>query len=80
MVSTNNEYRQLTNLEINILKNNRNTSDNWENITVKNGYCQAKTKKLKMKACAITDHGVMYGVVPFYLECLEQKIKPIIGC
>ncbi|MCK5673589.1 MAG: DUF4954 family protein, partial [Spirochaetales bacterium] len=38
MVSTNNEYRQLTNLEINILKNNRNTSDNWENITVKNGF------------------------------------------
>lgn len=33
-----------------------------------------------MKACAITDHGVMYGVIPFYLECQKQKIKPIIGC
>ncbi|MFC1711230.1 DNA polymerase III subunit alpha [Patescibacteria group bacterium] len=40
----------------------------------------SKIKELKMKACAITDHGVMYGVIPFYLECLKQKIKPIIGC
>lgn len=40
----------------------------------------AKVKELKMKACAITDHGVMYGVIPFYLECRKQGIKPIIGC
>ena len=40
----------------------------------------SKVKKLKMDACAITDHGVMYGVIPFYLECQKQKIKPIIGC
>ena len=40
----------------------------------------SKVKKLGMEACAITDHGVMYGVIPFYLECLKQKIKPIIGC
>ena len=40
----------------------------------------AKAKEYEMKACAITDHGVMYGVIPFYLECLKQKIKPIIGC
>lgn len=40
----------------------------------------ARVKELKMKACAITDHGVMYGVIPFYLECQKQKIKPIIGC
>lgn len=40
----------------------------------------SKVKALKMKACAITDHGVMYGVVPFYLECRKQGIKPIIGC
>ncbi len=39
----------------------------------------AKAKKLKMKALAITDHGVMHGVIPFYLECRRQKIKPIIG-
>jgi DNA polymerase III subunit alpha len=40
----------------------------------------AKAKKLGMKSLAITDHGVMYGVIPFYNECLRQNIKPIIGC
>ncbi|PIS09711.1 DNA polymerase III subunit alpha [Candidatus Beckwithbacteria bacterium CG10_big_fil_rev_8_21_14_0_10_34_10] len=39
-----------------------------------------RAKEYKMKACAITDHGVMYGVIPFYIECLKQGIKPIIGC
>jgi len=39
-----------------------------------------KAKELKMKACAITDHGSMYGVIHFYLECLRKKVKPIIGC
>ena len=29
---------------------------------------------------AITDHGVMYGVVPFYKACQKQGVKPIIGC
>ncbi|TCP69066.1 DNA polymerase-3 subunit alpha [Baia soyae] len=33
-----------------------------------------------MKALAITDHGSMYGVIPFYRACLEAGIKPIIGC
>ncbi len=33
-----------------------------------------------MKALAITDHGVMYGVVDFYEECLKNGIKPLIGC
>ena len=32
-----------------------------------------------MSALAITDHGVMYGVIEFYQECLKQGIKPIIG-
>ncbi|MGA8942753.1 MAG: DNA polymerase III subunit alpha [Thermoactinomyces sp.] len=40
----------------------------------------AKAKKLGMKALAITDHGVMYGALPFYKTCLEEGIKPIIGC
>ncbi|HHW57948.1 MAG TPA: DNA polymerase III subunit alpha [Clostridia bacterium] len=40
----------------------------------------AKTKELKMKAIAITDHGVMYGVIDFYKEAVAQGIKPIIGC
>jgi DNA polymerase-3 subunit alpha len=39
-----------------------------------------RAKKLKQPAIALTDHGVMYGTIPFYIECLEQKIKPIIGC
>ena len=38
-----------------------------------------KVKDLGMKACAITDHGVMYGAVEFYKECVKNDIKPIIG-
>lgn len=34
----------------------------------------------KMSALAITDHGVMYGVIDFYKACLKEGIKPIIGC
>lgn len=30
-------------------------------------------------AVAITDHGVMYGVIEFYQKCLKAEIKPIIG-
>ncbi|TMC12751.1 MAG: DNA polymerase III subunit alpha, partial [Chloroflexi bacterium] len=33
-----------------------------------------------MPAVALTDHGVMYGAVQFYQECLEAGIKPILGC
>lgn len=40
----------------------------------------AKAKQSGMKALAITDHGVMYGALPFYKTCLEEGIKPIIGC
>ncbi|MBC7326913.1 DNA polymerase III subunit alpha [bacterium] len=36
--------------------------------------------QLDMPALAITDHGVLYGVIPFYLKCKEVGIKPIIGC
>jgi DNA polymerase-3 subunit alpha len=35
---------------------------------------------LGMKSLALTDHGVMYGAIPFYKACLAQGIKPIIGC
>ena len=31
-------------------------------------------------ACAITDHGVMYGAIDFYRACLAAGVKPIIGC
>jgi DNA polymerase-3 subunit alpha len=37
-------------------------------------------KELGMPALAITDHGVMYGVIEFYRECVNNGIKPIIGC
>ena len=40
----------------------------------------AKAKALDMPAVAITDHGVMYGVVDFYNECVKQGVKPILGC
>jgi len=39
----------------------------------------AKAKELEMPALALTDHGVMYGAIDFYLECQKQGIKPIIG-
>ncbi|MGQ9525577.1 MAG: DNA polymerase III subunit alpha [Armatimonadota bacterium] len=35
---------------------------------------------MDMPAVAITDHGVMYGVVQFYKACKDAGIKPIIGC
>jgi DNA polymerase III subunit alpha len=40
----------------------------------------AKAKKYNMPALALTDHGVMYGVIQFYKEAVANKIKPIIGC
>jgi DNA polymerase-3 subunit alpha len=39
----------------------------------------AQCKKLGMSACAITDHGNMYGAIEFYTECKKGGIKPIIG-
>ncbi|MFA4890781.1 MAG: DNA polymerase III subunit alpha [Candidatus Gracilibacteria bacterium] len=39
-----------------------------------------RAKELGMPACAITDHGNMYGVIEFYKAALEAGIKPIIGC
>ncbi len=39
-----------------------------------------RIKSLGQKAVAITDHGVMYGVLDFYNSALENGIKPIIGC
>ena len=40
----------------------------------------ARAKELGMDAIAITDHGVMYGVIDFYKACKKEGIKPIIGC
>ncbi|MFC5531250.1 DNA polymerase III subunit alpha [Cohnella yongneupensis] len=39
----------------------------------------AKAAELGMTSLALTDHGVMYGAVPFYKACKEHGIKPIIG-
>jgi len=40
----------------------------------------AKAKELGMPAIALTDHGVMYGIIEFYEQAKKQGIKPIIGC
>ena len=40
----------------------------------------ARVKELGMDSAAITDHGVMYGVIDFYKEARAQGIKPILGC
>ncbi|MBR6270618.1 MAG: DNA polymerase III subunit alpha [Lachnospiraceae bacterium] len=39
-----------------------------------------RAKALGMDSIAITDHGVMYGVIEFYKEAKKAGIKPIIGC
>ena len=49
------------------------------------GACRIKklverVREIGQDAVAITDHGVMYGVVDFYKACKEAGIKPIIGC
>ena len=40
----------------------------------------SRVKELGMNSAAITDHGVMYGVIDFYREARKQGIKPILGC
>ncbi len=49
------------------------------------GACRIKeiakaASSLGMHSLAITDHGVMYGVIDFYEECKKCGIKPILGC
>ncbi len=49
------------------------------------GACRIADIPARVKACgqdavAITDHGVMYGVVAFWEACRKEGIKPIIGC
>ena len=39
-----------------------------------------QAKKLGFDSLAITDHGVMYGVIDFYRACKDAGIKPVIGC
>ena len=40
----------------------------------------ARAKELGMDSMAVTDHGVMYGVIDFYKAAREVGIKPILGC
>ena len=39
-----------------------------------------RVKELGMTSAAITDHGVMYGVIDFYRACKAEGINPVIGC
>ena len=39
-----------------------------------------RVSEMGQKAVAITDHGVMYGVIDFYKKAKELGVKPIIGC
>jgi DNA polymerase-3 subunit alpha len=40
----------------------------------------SQAANLGMTSLALTDHGVMYGVIAFYKACKQRGIKPIIGC
>lgn len=40
----------------------------------------SRAKELGMDSLAITDHGVMYGVVDFYRAAKAAGIKPVLGC
>ncbi len=42
--------------------------------------CISRVKELGMDSVAITDHGVMYGVIDFYRAALDAGIRPILGC
>ncbi|MBE5776159.1 MAG: DNA polymerase III subunit alpha [Clostridiales bacterium] len=49
------------------------------------GACRIKSlpkrlKELGQTACAVTDHGVLYGAVDFYRACKKEGIHPVIGC
>ena len=44
------------------------------------GELAARAKELGMDSMAITDHGVMYGVIDFYRAARAEGINPILGC
>ena len=39
-----------------------------------------RVAELGQTSCALTDHGVMYGVIDFYRACKAKGIHPVIGC
>lgn len=40
----------------------------------------SRAKELHYEALALTNHGTVSGLIPFYNECNKQGIKPILGC
>ncbi len=48
--------------------------------SAKIGEIVARAKELGMDSLAITDHGVMYGVIDFYRACKREGIRPVLGC
>ncbi|MCL1863119.1 MAG: DNA polymerase III subunit alpha, partial [Defluviitaleaceae bacterium] len=44
------------------------------------GELTKRTREMGMESLAITDHGVMYGVIDFYKACERVGLKPILGC
>jgi len=58
---------------------------NHSEYSLLDGACRIKglvsrAAEMGMPAVAITDHGVLYGIIDFYREAKKQGIKPIIGC
>ncbi|MFC1624104.1 DNA polymerase III subunit alpha [Candidatus Omnitrophota bacterium] len=39
-----------------------------------------RARRMKMPAVSMTDHGNMFGAIEFYQACMQNGIKPIIGC
>jgi len=40
----------------------------------------ARASQFALDAVAITDHGALYGIMPFFKACRQRRVKPIIGC
>jgi DNA polymerase III subunit alpha len=38
------------------------------------------SKKMGMSACALTDHGNLFGAIEFYKACVKEGVKPLLGC
>jgi len=58
---------------------------NHSEYSLLDGACRVKelvsrAAEMGMPAVAITDHGVLYGIIDFYREAKKQGIKPVIGC
>ncbi|HEY6627318.1 MAG TPA: PHP domain-containing protein, partial [Ignavibacteriaceae bacterium] len=57
---------------------------NHSHYSLQDGACTvdgliAAAKKFNMKSVALTDHGVLYGIIEFYKKAIKADIKPILG-